>query len=79
VFFIANRDGKGLQISRCSDAQQASNVSRAPFAGRIRQPSKPRVLRVDDGVPARMDRITAIGNAVDPRVAERVLKLIRDC
>lgn len=31
---------------------------------------KPAVLRVDDGLPNRVDRLGAIGNAIDPQIAE---------
>lgn len=40
---------------------------------------KPGISGVDDGVPARMDRIRALGNAVVPQVAEWIGRRIMEC
>ncbi|MEV4134407.1 DNA cytosine methyltransferase [Dactylosporangium sp. NPDC049742] len=45
---------------------------------RDRWPAEPRVGRVADGVPARVDRLAALGNAVVPAVAEHVGRLITE-
>lgn len=76
LFFVANRDSEGLPITWQADSSPAADVAGTPFAGRIGDPSQPRVLRVDARVSSRVDRITAIGNSCDPRVAEVILRTI---
>lgn len=49
----------------------------APVRAR-RWATEPRVGRVVDGLPARVDRVTALGNAVVPHVAEHIGRIILD-
>lgn len=76
VFFVANSNGTRLSLTRENKPHSATNVTWASFTGRIRDESNARVLRVDDGISARVERITAIGNSVDPRVAEVIFRTI---
>lgn len=72
VFFVANRHGKGLPITGASGPPKEINESWPPFAGGVGMQDNARALRVDDGLSSRVDRITALGNSVDPRVVELV-------
>ncbi len=52
------------------------DIAAAPFVRGDRWP-QPLLRRVDDGVPSRVDRIEALGNAVVPAVAEVVGWVVR--
>jgi DNA (cytosine-5)-methyltransferase 1 len=74
VFVVANADSQGESL-RAIHAQVAGLCPvpgsrgdwRNPFAGPV---------RVDDGLPCRMDRLRGLGNAVVPQVAEHLGRLI---
>ena len=61
-------DGQPVQ----TDARSAKNGWRNGWG------SAPRVCRVDDGIPDRVDRNKALGNAIVPQVAYEILRCIRD-
>lgn len=82
VFFVANRHGKRLAQSGSSESCQAAVDKRRAADRDSWFQALAGVLRVDDGVPGgiyRRDRITAIGNAVAPPVAERIGRMIMEC
>lgn len=63
---LANTDGAGLEGPRIFRS--------AP--DRLTWDPEPRILRVAHGVPAQVDRLRALGNAIVPPVAEHVGRLI---
>ncbi|GAA2599084.1 hypothetical protein GCM10010399_32270 [Dactylosporangium fulvum] len=86
LFVLAHAEGGGCSPGfldprnhrpQTTDAQERAQPHR-----RDRWPAEPRMGRVADGVPARMDRRTdrlaALGNAVVPAVAEHIGRLITD-
>lgn len=74
VFVVAHSDREGeplrainAEVARLREIPRGRGHWRKSFAGPV---------RVDDGLPARMDRLRALGNAVVPQVAEHVGRLI---
>lgn len=81
VFFVAHADGTRLPLPREVGAPQAVGVAGGAVAGNPWLSSLPGVLRVADGVPGGLDRrerIQALGNSCDPRLAECVGRVILD-
>lgn len=87
-FLLAHADLSGLQ--RHGEMGEPRQICRQEtltlFRSRNREKvwaNEPSVPRVSHGFPARMDRITAIGNAVVPQVAEyignEIVSYINDC
>lgn len=80
LFVLAHADGEG----RCPWGVDPGWVAASPSqlqdgadpAGGGWWANEPGVGRVAYGIPARMDRVTALGNAVVPQVAEHVGQLI---
>lgn len=73
VFFVANVDKQGLPLAWQTGPFEADGIAWGAADRNTWLSSLSRILRVADGVPARMDRrerIVALGNAVVPQVAE---------
>jgi DNA (cytosine-5)-methyltransferase 1 len=75
-FVVANTDRQGESL-RAIYAQVACLRPLSRDRGHWRQPFTGPV-RVDDGLPARVDRLRGLGNAVVPQVAEHIGRLIMD-
>jgi len=69
--------GSGIMSAGASGALQEYRLERRS-SGQDEWESEPDVGRVADGVPARVDRLKALGNAVVPQVAEFIGRLIVD-
>ena len=74
VFLVAHTHGHSeplraihAETSRLRPLPAASGHWRQPFTGPV---------RVDDGLPHRVDRLEALGNAVVPQVAEHIGRMI---
>jgi DNA (cytosine-5)-methyltransferase 1 len=73
VFILAHARGAGLEDRVRSPAQPPP---RLPVERRGGWPAEPGVGRVADGVPARVERLRALGNAVVPDVAEMIARAL---
>ena len=62
------------------DSNSKSELFRTifPKPERLRWLPEPDVRGMDDGIPYRMDRLRALGNAVVPQVAEHVGRIVRE-
>jgi DNA (cytosine-5)-methyltransferase 1 len=69
LFIVAHADGKGPQGHRAERRLGASSRE-VEATGSAWWAAEPRLDRVAHGVPDRVDRLVALGNAVVPQVAE---------
>lgn len=79
LFWIADVDGKGLEITRQGGPSEVDGFERRSPDRNSWLSSLAGVGRVDDGVPGGVDRrkrIEALGNAVVPQVAEFIARRI---
>ncbi len=91
VWVVAHTSGAGLQKSACTGLGSISRAAETPqrglpggaFTAKWRTwPVEPDVGRVADGVPDRVDRVRALGNAVVPQIPELIGRAIlaqEDC
>lgn len=70
VFFIANSDGKRLEITWPRRSPETNSSSWRASPGNLWRKTKPRTWRMDDGVSNRMDRLQALGDSVMPQAIE---------
>jgi DNA (cytosine-5)-methyltransferase 1 len=73
---VADADGAGLQESRGFRRAAALTWAEPPSDWRAWWAVEPNMGRVADGVPARVDRLRALGNAVVPHVGEFIGHII---
>lgn len=77
--YVANPDFQGLEVGACFGKyarQELAAIERDRRAGTNQWAIEPRLDRVANGVPHRMDRLRGLGNAVVPQVAEFVGRCI---
>jgi DNA (cytosine-5)-methyltransferase 1 len=76
------RDGHSVREMADTGSERRGNGSRVfrwvGPAGCGRWPAEPAVGRVAHGIPARVDRLRGLGNAVVPQVAEHIGRLIME-
>ena len=70
VWVLAHSDGPS------EDAHAEARTPRGAVGERPRWPPEPGVGRVADGVPAQVDRLRALGNAIVPQVAAEIMRAI---
>ena len=86
VFIVANANSAGLQgcwsqheLRKPLPEGKVGGVRRPPSAsGGTHWVTEPGMGRMADGVPKRVDRLRALGNAVVPQVAEAIGRLIME-
>ena len=77
-FYVANANGKGLEITRQTRPQKISWIKRLTATGGAWVTSTPGAIGMFNGLPNRVDRTIALGNAVMPCMAEEVGRLIME-
>lgn len=77
VFFVANANGKRLAGARQTGSPTTEWFQRLAIAGGSWLAGTPGTVGGLNGLPDRMDRVTALGNAVVPQMAYRVFTEIK--
>lgn len=75
VFVVASNADPNGELALPVDGEVASTCTSAGFNGWAKP--EPDMVRVDNGIPNRLDRIGALGNAVVPQCAEVIGHVIR--
>jgi len=75
---VADANGEGLEERQGQDAGGAGAISRPESCGGEWWATEPDLGRVAHGVPARVDRLRGLGNAVVPQVVEVIGRAILD-
>ena len=76
MFFVANLNGQRLEITRPRRSPEACSFPWSTPPGNLWSKSVIGTWRMDNGVPGRVDRLTALGNAVVPQVVEVIGRAI---
>lgn len=76
VFFIANAYGKRLASARQTGSPTAEWYKRLASSGGSWLTGTPGTVGIFNGIPHRVDRVTALGNAVVPSMAHKIFLAI---
>jgi len=73
--------GRGGNAKRqdAETARQSSRGARNNARGMETWNLEPRICRVANGVPNRVDRLRGLGNAIVPQIAQRIGQVIKQC
>jgi DNA (cytosine-5)-methyltransferase 1 len=75
IGIASNANGSGLAKRKSKDASRSRPNARAELVRSGWWQSEPNVDRVANGIPARVDRLRCLGNAIVPQVAEVVARM----
>jgi DNA (cytosine-5)-methyltransferase 1 len=79
-WIVANAEGEYERSDSTRENQrslpESGKCSVSTVGGRVWVP-EPRIRRVDDGIPNRVDRTRALGNAIVPQVAADIFRAIK--
>lgn len=75
-FYVANRDGKRLEVARCEGSPQVDWCQRLTTHRGSWLTGSPRIIGGFNGLPDRVDRVKALGNAVVPEKLEIIGRAI---
>lgn len=78
VFYVANLDGKRLEGPGPNESPEAASRPWRTPPGDLWREHQPGDWRMGDGLPGRVDRLRALGNAVVPQVAEYIGRLLME-
>lgn len=76
IVFISNRDGKGLAVAWPAGSSQIAALPWPAPSRDLWRTDQSGTLRMDDGLPDRMERIVSLGNAFMPQKAEAIGRAI---
>ena len=80
VWIVAHACSTGQQKrDTAAVAKRKGQHTRRIVEARCKWAPEPDVGRVADGVPSRVDRLRALGNAIVPQVAEQIFRAMKSC